>query len=839
VNYLANLSEQQSQFLDAMATQFKFGSDTLTVFLNRFDKANRNQDNSLLAIKIPWSREPEDKAQKFQDELKKICRVLEEEGCPIKKPKRGRQPKGKSPWEEAFKWLWEIKFIEWQQRQEKLIQPITIDALVNQVREKVSADIQKRCGWMRVLEMTHPIGVNDIYTDVNILEKITGRRRLDLAQLLININREKFGLEKTRVPGLAAVEQHCKLMILGKPGAGKTTFLKRIAIQCNSGQFLAGYIPIFITLKDFAEAQQKPSLLQYINDQFFIHDISEQQIVKTLLCQGRMIVLLDGLDEVRETDNDRVLKDIRDFSNQYNANYFVITCRIASKEYTFEHFTEVEVADFEDKQIADFATKWFQTRNREKVEQFIQKLEENQRIKELATNPLLLGLLCLLFEEHTNLSSNRADLYKEWVEILLRRWDGTRGIKRDPVETELNKKDLLSRIALKTFETQNYFFKENQVVKYISDYIQKLPDAKTDPEEVSKAVLKSIEAHHGLLVERARGIYSFCHLSFHEFFTARNIALSHNPPQALQQLVSHITDKRWREVFLLTVGILENADNLLLLMKQQIDGLLGTDEKLQEFLTWVDLKSSSVEAPYKRSAIRAFYYALALVRDRDPYFDIDLGITQCLRLTVARYRNRDQYLTFALGPYLNLARYLGLDLAQDLAQDLALDLALARDRYRYFDLALDLDYAFALDPSFAPYLDFAIAFEIELALARDEDRDRDLARYLTLARDPKLQHKLQQLNQQLEDVTKENSKTFKHWWQIYAHAWAEQLRSAMIQHRNIGHDWQFSNSHWQLLQQYYDSNMLLVDCLNSECYVSHSVRQEIENTLLLPLKANS
>jgi len=287
--------------------------------------------------------------------------------------------------------------------------------------------------------------------------------------------------------------------------------------------------------------------------------------------------------------------------------------------------------------------------------------------------------------------------------------------------------------------------------------------------------------------------------------------------------------KRWREVFLLTVGILEDADDLLLLMKQQIDGLLGTDEKLQEFLTWVDLKSSSVEAPYKKSAIRAFYYALALVRDPDPEFD--LGITQCLRLTVARYRNRD--CNFA--PYLNLAQDLDLTQDLDLAQDLALDLNLARDRYRYLDLALDLDYAFSLDPNFAPYLDFAITFEIEHALAREQDRDRDLARYLTLARDPELQCKLQQLNQQLEDVTKENSKTFKHWWQIYAHAWVEQLSTVMIQHRNIGHDWQFSNSQRQMLQKYYDANTLLVNCLNSECYVSRSVRQEIEDTLLLPV----
>jgi predicted NACHT family NTPase len=69
--------------------------------------------------------------------------------------------------------------------------------------------------------------------------------------------------------------------------------------------------------------------------------------------------LLDGLDEVQETDHDRILQEIKDFTGQYRDCQFVMTCRIAAREYTFQHFTEVEVADFDEEQIAEFATKWF------------------------------------------------------------------------------------------------------------------------------------------------------------------------------------------------------------------------------------------------------------------------------------------------------------------------------------------------------------------------------------------------------------------------------------------------------------------------------------------------
>ena len=248
---------------------------------------------------------------------------------------------------------------ELEAREEQAGKTSSVDELVQQVRQKVSASIEKQCGWMRVLDMTQPIELDDIYTDVNILEKITGRRGLEIAQLLENCNPEdfdRFGLYRVvekRVSGLVAVDQNSKLMILGKPGAGKTTFLKRIAIQCNLGQFLADRVPIFIMLKAFAEEPQQPSLLQYINDQFALSDISDQEI--TLLRQGRAIVLLDGLDEVRQADNDRVIREISKFSALYDGNYFAITCRIAANEYKFEHFTEVEVADFDEIQITEFA----------------------------------------------------------------------------------------------------------------------------------------------------------------------------------------------------------------------------------------------------------------------------------------------------------------------------------------------------------------------------------------------------------------------------------------------------------------------------------------------------
>ena len=73
------------------------------------------------------------------------------------------------------------------------------------------------------------------------------------------------------------------------------------------------------------------------------------------------------------------------------------------------------------------------------------------------------------------------------------------------------------------------------------------------------------------------------------------------------------------------------------------------------------------------------------------------------------------------------------------------------------------------------------------------------------------------------------------WFKENGEAWTEDFRQAMIQHRNIGHDWQFNEAQKTLLKQYYHANQLLTQCLHQDCYVSPEVRQYIEETLLLPI----
>src|SRR5262249_34408185 len=149
------------------------------------------------------------------------------------------------------------------------VPPADISKMVQDLRARTLSDIQHRCGTIRFLTTERPIDLGEVYTDVNILEKRTAYLRKTREELIKEAGAktfERFGglVEKTeRIPGLQVFEKHRRIIVYGKPGAGKTTFLKRLAMQCAGGKFREDLVPVFVTLMEFAETEGSPDLLRY------------------------------------------------------------------------------------------------------------------------------------------------------------------------------------------------------------------------------------------------------------------------------------------------------------------------------------------------------------------------------------------------------------------------------------------------------------------------------------------------------------------------------------------------------------------------------------------------
>jgi predicted NACHT family NTPase len=524
-----------------------------------------------------------------------------------------------------------------------------IECLVQQVRSQRHDKIEDQCGTLKLLDINRPVNLDKIYIEVNLLEEIPSQQWLELAELQ-NLTPQEFqtvGLDELFqqwIVGIQLVENYTKIRILGNPGTGKTTFLQHLALQCDRGLFMANRVPIFITLKSFVEESKETgevSFLNYIRSEFLTSNIINPSAIDNLLCEGRVLLLLDGLDEVLTIDTNAVYQEINRFTEKYHKNLFIITCRTAGKIHNLNGFIDVEIAPFTSEQIAEFAQKWFSTLIKNPTEdthqqavQFIQLLDlpENLRFRQLAATPLFLHLACWIFVHQGQFPGSESEFYKQCLDLLLGKWDEIRGVQRDSLSLELalpQKLKLLSEIAIKTFERGEYFFEKRTIEEYISDYLYQLSDTPIDSEELqlaSEDILKAIALQHGLLTERSRGIFSFSHLAFHEYFTARNIIMNSylkSLEDALEELINHVVEPRWREIFLLTAVMLRKADLLVLLMKKKVNDLVMGDHHLQKFLIFSHQSSSKAPSqstdwnftPSQQEILEKYYEINHLIRD--------------------------------------------------------------------------------------------------------------------------------------------------------------------------------------------------------------------------------
>ncbi len=382
-----------------------------------------------------------------------------------------------------------------------------------------------------------------------------------------------------------------KAVLLGAPGSGKTTLASYFALMlCEQAGndptqigLEADWLPVVIRIRDWV-LKPELSVLKYLR--WYAEDSLSVKVLpigffEHWLERGRALILLDGLDEVVDEGQRRtIVEQIETFLGLYEDCPAVITSRPAGYRWDFfnvEAFPHYTLEPFDDKQVDTFIDHWYDSRELDKglakrrKEDLRSAFKGNDRIRQLATNPLLLTIIALIHRYQAELPRRRFKLYESAVETLLTSWDSGKDIKLYSVLQQLKSDDLLyvlKKLAywihtqgsagetdggtlIETDELMRQLQKEIKAQKKCESH-----EAKAE----AKRFVDFIQRRTGLLNEQGKDRYAFVHKTFQEYLTAEEIydRFEEGEDEAIvDHIQAHLHDPHWREVLLLLVSKLK------------------------------------------------------------------------------------------------------------------------------------------------------------------------------------------------------------------------------------------------------------------------------------------
>jgi NACHT domain len=563
-----------------------------------------------------------------------------------------------------------------------------------------------RHGILKVLGMPEPVKLEDIYTSVQFLgeSRLWQFDPLRLEEAFRDTQERKLQPKwgQTR-DGLKVANTRQYLMVLGQPGAGKSTFLRRIGLEAlkgKKGHYDHECVPVFLELKRFTTGEV--NIEKAIADEFDICKFPDPiNTTQKLLDSGKLLILLDGLDEVPTQYIDSTITQIQDFSDKYKQNRFITSCRTSAYKSGFQKFVDVVIADFDDTQIRQFIHNWFQSEKDVQIGTAqtcweLLRQPVHAAIKELAQTPLLLTFLCLVFDDSQTFPEKRAELYKRALDVLLSKWAAEKRIQRDPIYKDLTlplETMMLAEIAYCGFRADCLFFSRREVVEQIHIFLDSNSNAPHNLD--GDVILNAIQIQQGVLVERANDVFSFSHLTLQEYLSAQYITDNDRADNNLiEKLVNnHLTEKRWREVFQLIGGLMRGgAEPLLLQIDRQTQKFID-NPKLQSLINWSNQETKNSDGNFNSVAKRAFLLFFAIVLARIRARDVNFNSIPVDKLNHTAQLSHDLFLELTLDHKPDTFRTLKNEATLGMAFGLPLDRALSI----VIDHARDLNCALAYD----------------------------------------------------------------------------------------------------------------------------------------------
>jgi HEAT repeat protein len=401
------------------------------------------------------------------------------------------------------------------------------------------------------------------------------------------------------------------VVLLGGPGSGKTTLVKRLARSCALGPAVLKQryprmpwcFPVVLPITQFATEPAARSLLDYLEA------VIRERGGEALLARhrqhwqaGRVLLLLDGLDEVAETAQ-RIAsaRAVDEALGGSGGNRLLVTSRrvgyaICRLTTPARHFV---LAPFSRQDITTFVEHWHLAYEkaahedkadlagaRKAADALNSELQKNDSVASLATNPLMLTIIALIKHQNVILPHRRVELYEVALNTLLRSWNLARSLAPRPVEEEPRieqTRAVWSHIAYWMHSEANRDVGRDRLqAKLVQVLIEDFDKSEYDALAIAETYLASAAETGGLLEARGRGTFGFVHQSFQEYLAA--LYLARPSSKAVKKISGLCHDPRWTEVIRLAVGHLSIALGERETVGEIVDNLLTAVDPLEPFL---------------------------------------------------------------------------------------------------------------------------------------------------------------------------------------------------------------------------------------------------------------